>query len=139
MAIAGFNFSRILVERKSYPKEKVNISSNVNINDIKEVDVGISSKGQKSLKFSFEFTVGYDSDIGSVSLMGELTYIDSEDKIKKILDGWNKDKRAPKEVMTEVLNTILARSNVEAIFLTREVNLPPPIPLPRVREGAKQE
>ena len=43
-----------------------------------------------------------------------------------------KDKKIPKEVMTPVLNNILAKSNVEALVLSRELNLPPPIPLPKV-------
>ena len=139
MAIAGFSFNKILIERKTYPKDKVNISSNVNINNISETSLGFASGSQKSVKFAFIFTVDYEPDIGRVTLNGEVTYLDSEDKIKAILDGWKKNKQAPKEVMTEVLNTILGKSNVEAIFLTREVNLPPPIPLPRVKENTEKQ
>jgi hypothetical protein len=35
--------------------------------------------------------------------------------------------------MVPVLNSILAKCNIQAIILTREVNLPPPIPLPKVQ------
>ena len=54
------------------------------------------------------------------------------DKQDEIVKGWKKNKQVPKETMTEVLNTILARCNVSALMLSRDVNLPPPIPLPKV-------
>ena len=42
-----------------------------------------------------------------------------------------------KEVMEQVINTALNKSNVEALILSRDINLPPPIPLPKIKGKAK--
>ena len=52
--------------------------------------------------------------------------------MKSILKTWEKDKKIDKDVMTEVTNIILMRAQVEAIVAAKEVNLPSPIPLPRI-------
>ena len=67
-----------------------------------------------------------------MTFIGFLTFVDEPKKIVDFIDSWKKDKKLPKEVMSSVLNTILSRCNVEAMLLSREVNLPPPIPLPKV-------
>ena len=54
-------------------------------------------------------------------------------KQEEILKSWKKSKQVPKETMTEILNTVLMRCNVEALMLSRDVNLPPPIPMPKVQ------
>ena len=65
--------------------------------------------------------------------------MDDSKSVKEILDGWKKDKRLPKETMTNVLNTILGKCNVEALILSERINLPPPIPLPKVQVGQPPE
>ena len=52
-------------------------------------------------------------------------------KVKKAIDGWKKEKKVDKDIMTQVLNTALTRCNVQALILSQDLNLPPPIPLPR--------
>ena len=36
------------------------------------------------------------------------------------------------EVMAQVINSVLTKSNIQALILSRDVNLPPPIPMPKV-------
>ena len=64
--------------------------------------------------------------------------MDDSKKVKQILDDWKKDKRLPKDIMTGILNTILNRSNVQALILSQDVNLPPPIQLPKVQIEQKK-
>ena len=52
------------------------------------------------------------------------------------MKGWKKNKAIPKEAMTAVINTALTKCNIQALILSQQVNLPPPIPLPKV--GAKK-
>ena len=132
MAIVGFNFNRMNAERKGGVKGKINISNNVAIKSIEEHNISIEKSKQNSLKFKFEFTSKFEPEIGSITLEGDVLLIEEAKKAKDILDSWKKDKKVPKDVMTDVLNTILARCNVEAILLSREISLPPPIPLPKV-------
>ena len=133
MAIIGFNFTKILVEKKAGLKGNVDIKNNVSVKSVESTDLSLGSTKKKALKFGFEFTSEYKPDIGGILLTGDLLYLTEEDAQDEILKSWKKDKQVPKEVMAEILNSILMRCNVEALVLSRDVNLPPPIPLPKVQ------
>ena len=139
MTIVGFNFTKIDAEKKEVVKGKININNNVSINEVKEKDFSLGNQKQKVLNFTFEFISKYNPDIGSIRLIGEVLFMDDSKNVKEILDGWKKDKRLPKEIMTNVLNTILGKCNVEALILSERINLPPPIPLPKVQVGQKTD
>lgn len=132
MPVVGLSFDKILVEKHSAVKGKVTVNNNVAIQDVEQSDVAIGASKQSALKFRFEFTANYEPKIATMVLNGTLTFFETPEKASNIVKSWKKDKNVPKEVMSSVLNTILARSNVEAMVLSREVNLPPPIPLPKV-------
>jgi len=133
MAILGFNFNKINVERGESVTGKINISNNVSIMDVKEQDLSLGKDKQQALKFTFEFTSKYEPKLGSILLGGELMFLGDTKKTKEILDEWKKNKRVPKDVMTSILNTVLTKCNIEALILSQQVNLPPPIQLPRVK------
>ena len=59
--------------------------------------------------------------------------------IKEIIAEWKKDKKIKKELMGGILNTVLTKSNVQALIISQQVNLPPPIPLPKVNVSSKPE
>ena len=139
MTIIGFNFTKIDAEKKELVKGKININNNVSIKEVEEKDLSLGNQKQKVLNFTFEFISKYDPDIGSIRLIGEVLFMDDSKSVKEILDGWKKDKRLPKETMTNVLNTILGKCNVEALILSERINLPPPIPLPKVQVGQKTD
>lgn len=132
MPVVGLQFDKIFVEKHSPVKGKVTVNNNVAIQDVEKADVAIGASKQSALKFRFEFTANYEPKIATMILNGTLTFFETPEKSADIVKSWKKDKNVPKEVMSSVLNTILARSNVEAMVLSREVNLPPPIPLPKV-------
>ncbi len=133
MAIVGFNFTSVNAQRKNDVKGKVNINNNVAIKSVEEKDLNLGSNKQKSLKFVFEFISKYNPDIGSVTLVGDVLLIEEAKKIKEIMDQWNKEKKLPKDVTTKVLNTVLGRCNIQALIMSEKINLPPPIPLPKVQ------
>lgn len=138
MTILGFNFSEIKVSRKEGVKGKVNIKNNVTIKDVQERNLDFGDKSQSALKFIFEFSSKYDPNLGEIVLVGDVLFMDSSGKVKEILDGWKKDKGVPKDVMTGILNTVLTKCNIEALILSQKVNLPPPIPLPSVKQEVKK-
>lgn len=141
MPIVGFNFSKIDVVRKEKTVTgNISINNNVAIKNIEEADLSIGKDKQDVLKFSFEFNSKYEPEIGNISLGGSLLLLDDSKKIKDILSNWKKDKKIAKEVMAGILNTVLAKCNVQALILSQEVNLPPPIPLPKVdtSKGSKE-
>ncbi len=133
MAIVGFNFTKISAERKDNNAEKVNISNNVALRDVKEASIHLGSDKQKVLRFVFEFTSAYKPEVGTINFQGNIMYMEDVEKVKKILDGWKKDKKVENDVMTLILNSVLGKCNVQAMILSQEINLPSPIPLPKVQ------
>ncbi len=133
MAIVGFNFTKILVEKKAQIKGNVDIKNNVSVKDVENTDLSLGSSKEKAVKFTFEFTSDYSPEIGQILFIGEILHMSEQAKQDEIMKSWKKNKQVPKETMTEILNTVLMRCNVEALMLSRDVNLPPPIPMPKVQ------
>ncbi len=133
MAIVGFNFTRLEAERSEAAKGKINVSNNVSIKNVEEKNLSLGNDKQKVLSFTFEFASTYDPKVGSIKLVGDVLYMDDAKKAKEVLDGWKKEKKLPKELMTGIINTILNKCNIQSLILSEQVNLPAPIPLPRVQ------
>ena len=140
MTIVGFNYSKIDVSKNLNVKNtKISINNNVAIKDVVEKSLPFGKVKDNAMKFTFEFTTTYDPGLGKILLGGDILYLGEPDKLKTIQDEWKKAKKLPKDVMTEVLNSILSKCNIQALILSQEVNLPAPIPLPKVRvEEAKK-
>jgi hypothetical protein len=139
MAIIGFNFNKINVEKSEVGKGKVNISNNVAIKNIESKGISLGKDKQDALRFTFEFTSKYEPKLGNILLGGDVLFLTDAKKSKEIVDGWKKDKKVPKDIMAGILNTVLAKCNIQALILSQEVNLPPPIPLPKVKVGDKDK
>lgn len=137
MTVIGFNFTKINVEKKNTPKGKVNISNNITILDVDESTFVVGLEEQNTLKVSFRFNSSYDPEVGFIELLGDLIYVDEKAKIKDMVNEWKKTKKIAKEVMTELLNVVLNRCNIQALMLARDINLPSPIPLPKVKVEAR--
>ncbi|MBS3143149.1 hypothetical protein J4464_07205 [Candidatus Woesearchaeota archaeon] len=131
MSIVGFSFTKITAERKSSVRGKVNINNNIGIKDVKERELSFS-KDQSGLEFQFEFTADYEPQLGSIKLNGEVLYMESSKKVSEVMDRWKKEKKLDQELMTKILNSVLMKCNVQALILSQDLNLPPPIPLPKI-------
>ena len=134
MTIVGFNFTGINVEKKEMVNEKVSISNNVSIIDVEKTNLAFGSSKHNAIKFSFKFDTTYSPDIGSIKLSGDVIYLSDEKKVKELLDQWKKEKKVDQAITESVLNAILSKSNIEALILSKEVNLPPPMPMPKVQK-----
>ena len=132
MTIVGFYFTKIEAIKKDGVKGKINIANNVSITDVKENETSFGTETQKGITFTFKFTSKYSPEAGEINLEGTVLYMDTKENTKKILTSWKKEKKLDKEVMKSILNTILTKSNIQALILSKDINLPPPIPLPKV-------
>ncbi len=132
MTVVGFNFTKMMVERKSAAKGKINIQNNISLKDVDAANLALGKAKQDALRFTFEFTSHYEPDAGSIQLVGELIDIVDEKSYAETLDEWKKKKRVPQAVMSRILNTVLNKCNVQALILSNSINLPPPVPMPRV-------
>ena len=136
--IIGFGFTKLSAQKNGQAKGNIDINNNVSIKDVQEDNFSMGKEKQNVLKFTFDFTSKYEPNVGSVLLEGELLYVEDPKKTKEILSGWKKDKKIEKELMATLLNTLLVKCNVQALILSQQINLPPPIPLPKVQMAAQE-
>lgn len=132
MAIVSMNFTKLLAERKTDAREKVNISNNVSVTNVEETELPLAGQSQKTLKISFSFVTSYEPSLGAIELEGNLLYIGEAKEMKEIAKNWDKDKRLSAEMMKQVISAVLNKCNIQALVMSKDVNLPPPIPLPKV-------
>jgi hypothetical protein len=130
MAMVGFSFTKVLAERKQIGNQPINIESNIGIIALTEMPV-IDSK-KTVLKFDFNFVVKYEPNAGNITLSGEIVELYDKEFGSKVLDHWKSNKKIHPEVIQGVFNTILTKSNVEAIIIGRDLGLPSPVKMPRV-------
>ena len=133
MPVVALQFAKIVVEKHAPVKGKVKVDNNVTLTNVEEADLSVGQSKQGVLKFHFNYTAKYEPKIADMNFTGYLTFLEKPEKVKEITKSWEKEKKVPKEILSSVLNTILSRCNVEALILAREVNLPPPIPMPKVQ------
>ena len=133
MPIIGFNFNKVSVEKQNPIKGKVNIAHNVKTIGIEEEKLNISTPGD-TLSVKFRFSIDYSPDIGNITLLGNVLYMDDSKKIKAYIKEWKEKKELPRDIMPVIMDTILARCNIRALILAEDVALPPPIRLPRVKK-----
>ena len=131
--IVGFGFTKLSAERIEPAKGKIDINNNVSIKDVVEDNFSLGKDNQNVIKFKFEFTSKYEPSVGTILFEGDLLYMEEPKKAKEILSSWKKDKKIPKELMEGLLNTILTKCNGQAVIMSQQVNLPPPIPMPKVQ------
>jgi len=132
MPIIGFGFTKILAERKPSAPGKVSINNNLQIKDVQETEIEMGDVKQKGLTFIFEFTVKYEPGYGSIDLNGYVLFVEESKEIAKITESWKANKKLPPVIVEGVINSILAKSNVQALILSQELNLPAPVELPKL-------
>ncbi len=140
MAVVGFNFNKICIERKKGQKaEKVGVNNNVQITDVSVTELSFGKSNQQCLTLSFEFTSKYEPPIGDIVMTGDvLQLLEDSKQAEEIAKQWKKSKTLPDSLSSDTISTVLVRCNVEALLLTRDVNLPPPMPMVLPNIGRQQ-
>ena len=111
---------------KSIPP--VQIATNLNV-------VGINKKGEDMLEVPFVFTINYTPAVAQISLKGISQVIGSEDELEKILKN-HKEKQPPPPIILQSISNVVF---LETVILCRSLNIPPPIPLPKIPTETKKK
>ncbi|MFA5856630.1 MAG: hypothetical protein WC867_04680 [Candidatus Pacearchaeota archaeon] len=129
MKVIGFNFSKILVERKEGFPDKLQISQNINIKDITKEKLPISN--DEALKLDFNFVIDYTGNFAKLEFEGHVMLLPEKEEMKSFMKEW-KDKKLPEQDRIQIFNFIMNKCNVKALTLEDDIGLPLHIPLPRV-------
>ena len=129
MAVVGFSFTKILVEKNDQQQGKTVVNHHIRILDLVEVPLALGSATEKGLRFNFAFHVDYNPNFGKIHLEGYMLYMAKPEEKQKLLDTWKKDKKVDKELETFLLRQALEKSTIQAVLMAKEINLPAPVPL----------
>lgn len=132
MSIVGFNFTKINAERKRAVLGTVNISNNITLKEVAETKLGIAGP-RGALRVSFLFRSTYTPELAILQFEGDVLMLVDAKQSEEILGSWNKNKQLPKGVAEPLINHILDRCNIQALLVAKDLNLPSPVPLPKVR------
>ena len=136
MPIVGFKFESMEARRnKAAAGGEIKINSTPKITSVKEINIPTLKK--KALSLGFEFLTNYEPGIGEIKISGEVLYL--TDRNAQILKKWKGKKVLPEKMNVEVLNHLFRQCLLKISNLADDLQLPPPIQLPRVRPKGEQE
>lgn len=123
----NFNLHSIEARRLNYPKGPVHINNNSTLTAVSEVEGRLS--------VNFVFIANYEPEIGHVKIEGEVQLPEPKENVKKAIDEWVNSgrKNLPNDIAERVHSAILGNCIIEAAILSRDVQLPAPIPAPNVK------
>lgn len=132
----GFNFNRISIEKKGKRPAELKINTNVDVDQIKELNSDLLKTKEIMLGINFSYDIDYSPGFAKIELSGNaLISVDSK-TAKKVLKQW-KNKEMPEDFRVPLFNLIISKSSVKALQLEEEMALPYHIPLPRVNPQDK--
>lgn len=137
MRLIGFNFLKIHAEKLSSKlSADTKVNTNINIVDIQEVKSEVFNSKESLLSIKFDYNISYDPDYANISFSGMVLISLPTKEAKDISKQW-KENKFPEEFRLFLFNAILKRSNLKALQLEEELNLPSHIPLPSFKMPSK--
>ncbi|MBS3782018.1 MAG: hypothetical protein KGY66_04080 [Candidatus Thermoplasmatota archaeon] len=124
MTVKDFELKAIDAERYTERKEKrknIKINHNSSVTKVNKID-------SKTNQVDFRFTANY-SGMGVIKIEGSLKFIGEFPNLAK---NWRKKNKMPNEVAKEIHTTVINNCIPQSVTIARDLNLPPPIPLPKV-------
>lgn len=138
MAIVGFSFSKILVEKKEKAPLKTEIKSKIHITNISKDDVKLV-QGKDVLRFGFEFGIEYLPNLAKIEFEGHLLLVAEPKEADEIIKKWKAGNKLDDDIRLRVYNTIFNKCNVKAFELEEDFNLPLHLRLPQIAKDAAKE
>ncbi len=129
MRIIGFNISKIQAERKNPMKDKLEIKSGLNVDNITKEEIDISKS--PAVKFDFTYSIDYAPNIAEIKIKGFVIAVDEKDESKDLLKEWKKKKfNSPLKI--PLFNFIMDKCTIKSLELEEQLGLPFHIPLPKL-------
>lgn len=138
MRLVGFNFSKINIEKVSNNLKDLKINTNINISEIDQVKNNFLKGKEEIIAVKFIYTLDYEPNIAKVEFNGNILLEIESKAAKELLKQW-KDKKISEDLRITLFNIILRKSNIKALQLEDEINLPLHINLPLIKKEDKEK
>ena len=138
MKLVGFNFNKISAEKLKEITEAPKIESSMDISKIKEIQSQTLKVKETLIIVGFKYDLLYNPNFAKLSFLGDVIFSVDSKKAKEILKKWE-GKELSNEFKTGVFNIILRKSNIKAIQLEDELNLPLHFRMPSLKLKDQEE
>jgi len=140
MPVVGINIRTIEAKKNQQIIGNVRVNHTTNLKDVREED--IKALGKSGLAVAFEFKAEYVTEkstksLAEINIEGDVLYID--ENLEKIIKEWKKEKKLNEDVNIQILNTILNECVIKSLNLSKDLQLPPTIPLPFASKKQTEE
>ncbi len=130
MTVKMVELSSIDARRFSRRTEK---TGNIRIDNNSTVTL-ITETSKDEAEVEFRYTASYGS-VGVIKIEGILIF---QGKASELVSKWRSTNNMPDKVASEIHTAIMRTCVPEAVFISRDLHLPPPIPLPQVNISKKK-
>lgn len=139
MALVGFNFTSMGGEVKGQPKGKYSITPTMGLKDVKVQDFHLAKDDSKKvLNIKFQVGFKYNPDIATIAMTGEMLYLIPAEMAPSVESTFKEKKSLPETITKHVMKTIFNKGQTQAIVIARDLNLPSPVPLPKLSIEKKE-
>ena len=107
--------------------------SNIRIDNNSTVTL-ISQVGEDEADVEFRYTASYGS-VGVIKIEGRLVF---NGNAAELVSKWSSTGNMPDKVASEIHTAIMGTCVPEAVMVSRDLHLPPPIPLPQINIQKKK-
>ena len=132
----GFNLTKILAEKNKEINKDLKIETKIDLQEIKEAKSDFIKNKEVLIGIKFNYSINYSPDIANLIFEGNILLVLDSKEAKEILKSW-KEKKIPEEFRVNMFNIILMKSNVKALSMENELNLPLHFKLPTISLGEK--
>ena len=138
MKFIGFNFNKINIEKLSDKIEGLKINTKIDISEIKSLETDFFNKKEEIINIKFNYKINYDPDFAKIEFEGDIFLSDEPTIIEDILKKWE-NKKMTGDFKMFLFNIILKKSNLKALQLEDEMNLPLHLPFPTLKKEENKE
>ncbi|MBD3389258.1 MAG: hypothetical protein GF416_09195 [Candidatus Altiarchaeales archaeon] len=127
MTVLNFKINKLSGERKEKNAKSLEVKANSTILSVKK---GKDKRIGEYLHVNFRYDVEYTPGMGSIHLEGSLWY--QHPKLDSVMSEVKDKVELKNEAIKEISNSVIQESIVEALDMSRKLQLPPPLQLPTV-------
>ncbi len=127
MTVMNIKLNKLSGERRDKKVKTIQVKANSTILSVKRT---VDKRVGDYLLVNFKYNVDYAPDIGSVQLEGHLWY--QHPKLDSVYSEEGDKVELKNEAIKEISNSVIQESIVEALEMSRKLQLPAPLQLPTV-------